>query len=195
MTEVDVWLASYRSRYDACSAWRQNVMGRLGSLPHLDLVVVARSKGYQQDLVLGPDGQIADRADVPALWQSGTAALLADLSKVADKVVLVRDTPWAAGDVPDCLSAHLTTPSACAFPRDKRSHLDTTLAAAEKAATAKAGASVRVVDPTTLVCPRSTCAVVTSKGVIVYRDGHHMTRTFSTSLATPFAKLLAPSLR
>lgn len=198
MTEVDVWLPSYRSKYDACSAWRQNVIGRLDALPQLDLVVVARSKGYQQDLVLGADGEIADRADVPGLWQAGTTKLLSDLGRVSDQVVLVRDTPWAAGDVPDCLSAHLAQPSACAFPRDARSHLDATLAAAEKAAVAKAadgGATIRTVDPTKLVCPHSTCSVVTPKGVIVYRDGHHMTRTFSTGLAKSFANLLAPSLR
>lgn len=161
-------------------------------------MVVARSKGYQQDLVMGPDGRIADRADVPGLWQAGTTKLLDDLGRVADRVVLVRDTPWAAGDVPDCLSAHLTTPSACAFPRDARSHLDATLAAAEKAAVAKSaadGPSIRTVDPTKLVCPHSTCSVVTPQGVIVYRDGHHLTRTFSAGLAKAFANLLAPSLR
>ena len=113
-------------------------------------------------------------------------------------VVLLRDTPWAAADVPDCLSAHLTTPAACAFPRDARSHLDASLAGAERTAIAAAaddGAWVRSVDPTRLVCPRSTCSVVTPKGVIVYRDGHHLTRTYSAGLAKPFANLLAPSLR
>ena len=161
-------------------------------------MVVARSKGYQQDLVLGSDGEIAARSDLPALWTAGTSKLLADLGGVADRVVLLRDTPWAAGDVPDCLSAHLTTPSTCAFPRDARSHLDATLASAERAAVSTAtaaGAKVRVVDPTRLVCPTATCSVVTPKGVIVYRDGHHLTRTYSAALAKPFASLLAPSLR
>ncbi len=198
MTEVDVWLPSYRSKYDACSAWRQNVLGRLDALPQLDLVVVARSKGYQQDLVLGSDGDIAPRSDLPALWTAGTSKLLADLGRSTTHVVLLRDTPWAAADVPDCLSAHLTTPAACAFPRDARSHLDASLAGAERtaiAAAADGGAWVRSVDPTRLVCPRSTCSVVTPKGVIVYRDGHHLTRTYSASLAKPFANLLAPSLR
>ena len=198
MTEVDVWLPSYRSKYDACSEWRRNVVGRLDALPKVDLVVVARSKGYQQDLVLGSDGEIAARSDLPALWTAGTSKLLADLGGVADRVVLLRDTPWAAGDVPDCLSAHLTTPSTCAFPRDARSHLDATLASAERAAVSTAtaaGAKVRVVDPTRLVCPTATCSVVTPKGVIVYRDGHHLTRTYSAALAKPFASLLAPSLR
>jgi hypothetical protein len=36
--------------------------------------------------------------------------------------------------------------------------------------------------------------VVAPNGVVVYRDGHHLTRTFSTGLATPFGRLLAPSL-
>ena len=198
VTEVDVWLPSYRSKYDACSAWRQNVVGRLKALPQVDLVVVARSKGYQQDLVLGSDGQIAPRADLPALWADGTARLLSDLGGATTQVVLLRDTPWAAGDVPDCLSAHLTRPSACAFPRDARSHLDSTLTSAERSAVARAatgGAKVRIVDPTALVCPTATCSVVTPKGVIVYRDGHHLTRTYSAALAKRVATLLAPSLR
>jgi len=190
MTEVGVWLSSYRAPYDACTTWRANVLRRLQSLPRLDLVVVARSKGYTQGLVLDGSGQIASPDAVPGLWTAGTAQLLAQLSGHARHVVLLRDTPWADGDVPDCLSAHLSDLSACSFARADRAHLDDALVTAEKAA----GSAVRIVDPTTLVCPHPTCAVVAPNGVVIYRDGHHLTRTFSTGLATPFGRLLAPWL-
>ena len=191
MTDVSVWLSSYRTTYDACSTWRANVVQRLAALPRLDLVVVARSKGYVQGLVMDGSGQIATPDELPALWATGTAHLLAQLSGIARSVVLLRDTPWATGDVPDCLSAHLADLSACSFARADRSHLDDVLVAAEKQA---AGTSARILDPTTLVCPHATCSVVAANGVVVYRDGHHLTRTFSTGLATPFGRLLAPAL-
>jgi hypothetical protein len=191
MTAVGVWLSSYRAPYDACTAWRADVVRQLQSLPRLDLVVVARSKGYTQGLVLDGSGQIASPDAVAGLWAAGTSRLLAELSGHARHVVLLRDTPWANGDVPDCLSAHLSDLTACSFARSDRAHLDDALVAAEKSA---AGSAARIVDPTMLVCPRATCDVMTADGTVVYRDGHHLTRTFSTRLATPLARLLAPSL-
>jgi peptidoglycan/LPS O-acetylase OafA/YrhL len=194
LTDVGVFLPSYAKAYDACTTWRANVMRRLSALPHLDLVVVARSKGYLADLVLDGNGQVASSDAIPALWTAGTRTMLDELRSVAKHVVLVRDTPWSpTGDVPDCLSAHLSDPASCGFATSAGAHGDSVLVAAERAAmTGRSG--VRMVDPTSLVCPLPTCSVVTPTGVIVYRDGHHLTRTFSAGLAKRFGRLLAPSL-
>jgi hypothetical protein len=191
LTDVTVWLSSYRAKYDACSTWRGNVLARLAALPHLAEVVVARSKGYQQGLVVDSSGQPAASDAVPALWRDGTARTVAALRKHAAQVVLLRDTPWATGDVPDCLSAHLTDPGACSFPLAQQQHVDQPLVDAEAAAEVGA-AGVRILDPTSLVCRAATCAVVTPRGGVVYRDGHHLTRTYATSIAAPFGRLVAP---
>jgi peptidoglycan/LPS O-acetylase OafA/YrhL len=193
MTEVGIYLASYKAAYDACTAWRTDVLRRLAEIPHLDLVVVARSKGYVSGLVLDGTGSVVSDSALPAAWRAGTRDLLTRLTSLSRRVVLVRDTPWAFGDVPDCLSAHLSDPTSCAFPRADRQHLDDPMVTGENAAMAGM-AHVRMVDPTTLVCPQDTCQVVTPTGVIVYRDGHHLTRTFATTLAAGFGRLLAPSL-
>jgi peptidoglycan/LPS O-acetylase OafA/YrhL len=191
LTDVTVWLSSYRAKYDACSTWRTNVLARIAALPRVDEVVVARSKGYQQGLVVDSSGQPAPADAVPALWRDGTARTVAALRKHAAGVVLLRDTPWATGDVPDCLSAHLTDVSACAFPLAQQQHADQALVGAE--ATAVVGqAGVRILDPTSLVCRTATCSVVTPKGGVVFRDAHHLTRTYATSIAAPFARLVAP---
>ena len=191
MTDVTVWLPTYRARYDACSSWRANVLSRLSALPRLDEVVVARSKGYPQGLVVDTSGQPAPTDAVGALWRDGTARTLTTLRRHAARVVLLRDTPWATGDVPDCLSAHLTSLAACSFPLASQQHADQSLVDAEAAALGGI-TGVRVVDPTPLVCRTATCPVVTPKGGVVYRDAHHLTRTYATSLAKPFARLVAP---
>ncbi len=192
MTDVNLWLASYRARYRACSTWRAAVMRRLSALPRIDLVVVARSKSYQQDEVLDGSGNIASSAAVSSLWTTGTRRSVTGMLSLAKRIVLLRDTPWPGRDVPDCLSAHLDDPQACSFSTGRQAHGDQQLTEAELAATANLPA-VRIVDPTGLICPREICPVVTSTGVITYRDDTHLTRTFSAGLWRAFGDLVAPS--
>jgi hypothetical protein len=193
MTQVSIYLAAYKTPYTACDTWRADVLRRLAALPQLDSVLVARSKGYANGIVLDSSGSTAAAADLPALWEQGTRDLLAQLTPHAANVTFLRDIPWSLVDVPDCLSAHLADPSSCAISRSARQHLDAVMVAAETAATTGAG-GVRFLDPTKLVCPKTTCPVVTPTGIIVYRDRHHLTKTFSATLAAPFGRLIAPSL-
>ena len=193
MTDVSVWLPAYRTSYNACSTWRQAVLRRLSALSRLDLLVVTRSKGYQQGIVLDASGNIATSATLPNLWSDGTHRSVARMLGFAKRVVLVRDTPWPGRDVPDCLSAHLDDPESCAISRTRQAHGDQQLVDAEIAATSTM-AAVRLVDPTDLVCPQESCPVVTADGVIKYRDKHHLTRTYSAGLWRAIGDLLAPSL-
>ena len=193
MTEVGIYLPAYKSRYAACDTWRADVLRRLAALPQLDSVLVVRSKGYANGLVLDGTGATVSAADLPGVWEQGTRDLLAQLTPHAANVTFLRDTPWSLTDVPDCLSAHLSDPGSCAISRSARQHLDPVLVAAETAATTGAG-GVRLIDATKLVCPKATCPVVTPTGIIVFRDQHHLTKTFSATLAAPFARLIAPSL-
>jgi len=193
MTEVGIYLPAFTSRYAACDAWRADVLRRLAALPQLDSVLVVRSKGYANGLVLDANGNTAAAADLPALWEKGTRDLLAQLTPHAANVTFLRDTPWSLTDVPDCLSAHLSDPSSCALSRTQRQHLDPVLVASETSAAAGTG-GVRFIDATKLVCPKAICLVVTPTGIIVFRDQHHLTKTFSATLAAAFARLIAPSM-
>jgi len=193
LTEVGIYLPAYNARYSACDAWRADVLRHLAALPRLDSVLVVRSKGYANGLVLDSSGGTASAADLPGLWEQGTRDLLAQLMPHAANVTFLRDTPWSLTDVPDCLSAHLSDPASCAISRSARQHLDPVLVAAETAAMS-GSTGVRLIDATKLVCPKATCPVVTPTGIIVFRDQHHLTKTFSATLANPFARLIAPSL-
>ena len=193
MTDVSVLLASYNKPYDACSTWRGSVLDRLKALPRLDLVIVTRSKGYSRNLVLDSSGNAASGDSLRSLWTDGTRSLLTALTTIAPHVALLRDTPWSTSDVPACLSANPSAPGACAFSRAQRAHLDTVEADSETAAMAGLSGVV-MLDPTSLVCPKATCPVVTPSGVIIYRDAHHLTATFSAGLAKPFGHLIAALL-
>ena len=126
-------------------------MRRLSALPRIDLLVIARSKSYQQDEVLDGSGNIASSAAVPQLWTAGTRRSVTGMLSLAKRIVLLRDTPWPGRDVPDCLSAHLDDPQSCAFSTGRQAHGDQQLTEAELAATANLP-TVRIVDPTSLIC-------------------------------------------
>jgi hypothetical protein len=55
-------------------------------------------------------------------------------------------------------------------------------------------AGIVVLDPTDLVCDTDPCSVVTLDGTIVFRDGHHLTATFSDKAADGLAELLLPAI-
>ena len=102
-------------------------------------------------------------------------------------VYFVNDTPWQARNVPDCLSAHLDNPAACARSRAdavqfrKRRALVAGVARAEGAT---------VIDPLPWFCTATTCPVIVGN-LLVYKDQHHITTAYSRLLVP----LLAEALR
>jgi hypothetical protein len=92
---------------------------------------------------------------------------------------MLRDTPLVPQDVPSCLSKHPKRPTTCSFPTAEAAHRDRVLLVAEKAA---AGSRLTTVDLTDVICPSTTCHVVTRNGTIKYRDEHHLTARYSARL-------------
>jgi hypothetical protein len=45
------------------------------------------------------------------------------------------------------------------------------------------GDFVEAIDMTRFICETDPCSIVTEDGIIKYRDGHHLTATFSRSLS------------
>ena len=105
---------------------------------------------------------------------------------------MVADTPAADRDIPACLSAHPRDIRLCAIPRS--SAFSGAMVARERAAARQTGAGL--VDLALAVCPSDPCPAVV-RGMIVLRDSHHLTATFSRSLAPvldgALAEILAPS--
>ena len=115
---------------------------------------------------------------------SGTrTASWASLATPSDCAVPERftfrfDRRLTVGDVPACLSAHASNVDACAIPGSTAFAAD--FSAIEHVAAAASGAAL--IDLTDRICADDPCPVVVDR-TIVFRDGEHMTATFSSSLA------------
>jgi peptidoglycan/LPS O-acetylase OafA/YrhL len=190
MAEVTVTNDQVGGAYTACNAWRRDVLTKIRSLASdsgVDLVLVGRSSGYgsgSSTPVLDSSGQPLTTADAQASWAAGTSALVKDLGPVK-RIALLQDTPWAPSDRTECLSAHMSDSSACAFIGITSAREQSLLQAEQSAIAGHTTASS--VDLTDLLCPGRICREVTDSGIVVFRDQHHMTQTFSRSISTGLA--------
>jgi peptidoglycan/LPS O-acetylase OafA/YrhL len=167
-------------RYEACEAWRADVLDRLAGVEPLDAVVIGRWRGYEGSVLL-PDGSTSTARTVGPAWTAAAARTFDRLSALTDRVVVAKDVPWADGDVPSCLSENPTDVAECAFPRPTPAQADGALVAAEEAA-ARGRDDVSFVELVDLVCPSRTCQVVTPTGQIKYSDAHHLSAGYSATL-------------
>ena len=190
--DVGVW-RKQAGAYTSCPAWRTKATARLRSLGHLDAVVIARFGAYEK-MILGPTGKPISQSKVVSAWRAATTRTVASLEPFASKVVILRDVPWpSTGDVAACLAKSPSKPQNCAFPR-AAGVADAKLYSAERQVAAQ-DSRVRLIDLSHLICPTATCQVVTSDGVIKYRDTHHITASFSATLASGVAERLGPVFR
>jgi hypothetical protein len=96
------------------------------------------------------------------------------MDRLPGRVAILVDTPYGKTDIPGCLSANPTNVAACTI------RLSGGNGDLERAAARASGAAV--LDLTASFCARGACPAVIGD-TIVYRDSHHMTATFSRSLA------------
>ncbi|GIG38790.1 acyltransferase family protein [Cellulomonas phragmiteti] len=153
------------SDYAECRTWRDGVIRRLNDDPP-ELVVL--SNYARIDLTL--NGR--DRADA---WER---SLGETLDRIAALTVVVQDTPSLRATPSNCLSAHLTDALACASTRSEA--VDEEVAQAVRRASELRG--VHVVDMNDYICGSATCPAVIGD-ILVYRDEHHLTATFSNALS------------
>jgi peptidoglycan/LPS O-acetylase OafA/YrhL len=163
-----------RREYTECAAWRDAVIRILPGM-HPDIVVVGMShRGifpwYAADQPVARQGQAIGQA----------------LLRLPGRVLLLMDTPRTNTDIPGCIAAHPTDVRPCAIPR---SAFQDTFGVRERIAAEVAGAGT--LDLISSVCPAIPCQVIRD-GMIVYRDNHHLTATFSASLAPVLDAALQP---
>ena len=94
------------------------------------------------------------------------------------KVVAMVDVPTAPQDIPACVAVHLSDYDPCAFP-ETAATLPDNVNPMLRAANADA---VRVIDLRDIFCTDARCHAVIG-GLVVYFGDHHMTATFSRTLA------------
>ena len=160
--------------YVECTHWRERTIERIRAL-RPDLIVISTSRRNSAFTDGGPAAMGA--------WDRGVRELLARLNDHASSVIIVQDTPRPDFRVPLCLArAHwrgMSPESACAFEVDESSQriVDRMWPIDDLGYP-----NVRRFDPTSIVCPQRTCTTE-RQGMVLYSDSHHLTATFSRSLA------------
>jgi SGNH domain-containing protein len=150
--------------YLECARWRVAVVALLRQLQP-DVVMVSSSRWVHP--VFAIDADAGRQADAMARM----------LSALPGRVVLMADTPLSSVDVPACLARAPAAPDLCATAA--RDALAEQLLRDGPAAE-RSGATL--IDPTPWFCGPQVCPAVIDS-TIVYRDEHHVTATFSRTLA------------
>lgn len=115
----------------------------------------------------------------------------ADVRAHGARVAVIRDNPQITQSALQCVtnaSASTTNFGACRVPRTVG------LGGTDWGVVAARGTSVPVIDMEQYFCKGDSCPVVIG-GVIAYRDEHHITATFSKTLAPMLADAIADQLR
>lgn len=176
---VLVYQAALKRAYNECVVWRNRVFAMIKSI-HPDMVVMANN-GTDDGGIVNLSGN-ADQA-----WASAWSQTVTAVKPYAQRVVMISDTAYPKSDVPDCVSSHLKTVSACINSRTAALVLPIRRQAI---ATAVGGQGVQIVDPTDWLCTATECPVIVGN-VLVYKDDSHMSVEYSSALAP----LLAAALR
>ncbi|HWB65600.1 MAG TPA: acyltransferase family protein [Mycobacteriales bacterium] len=196
MIDLPERLPQFNDTYPWCTSWRRAVLARLASLPRLDAVVVTHYAGLSLDAgrYAAADGSALSASELPAAWQQAWHRTDRALQRIARRVIVLRDTPKPATDVPACLAAHGTDDRSCSFPRRGAFQTANQILRAERAG---AGARTRFASADDVLCPGDPCPVVSPDGTIIYRDDHHLTAAVSADLTgvieRRIARLLPPT--
>ncbi len=165
----------------ACQTWKSAVLAAVKKL-HPDLVVVAS---------LVPFGYRFAGIRLPAetTVTSGYTATLTALKRSAREVVVLKDTPYMEVNIPSCLETATDPEAECSRP-------EATVLTAHDDPLWTAAARVRGVtriDLTRDLCVSSVCYPVIG-GVVVYRDHHHLSASYSRSLSGPLLAAMRSGL-
>ncbi|MBX0300976.1 acyltransferase [Cryobacterium sp. 1639] len=161
----------------SCEAWNEDMMETLTGEVRPDLVVSST----------GTYPVVQDDTEMEALTTD--EALAAGMRRTWDQlaaggvnVISIVDTPTVGLDVPECVSENPAAMLTCAADRDPAF-----AGIGQKETRAASGLpNVSVVTVNDYICPESLCAPVIGN-VFVWRDTHHITATYSKTLANVLA--------
>jgi peptidoglycan/LPS O-acetylase OafA/YrhL len=170
-----------------CASWRSQALAEIVKLRPVAVVIYEFSSYY----IRGPITDLGARAVDLTTWAAGLERSLRTLTAAGIRVIVVRDNPTPGRNMRECLSYaawHKLPESRCATPR-LVALSDAVTVAEHKVANAIPG--VRFVDFTSEFCDQTICPAVRG-GLIVYRDGHHLTTSYAMGLAEPLRAALSP---
>jgi len=155
-----------RVAYPECMTWNRAVVSKLQKNPP-DLVIISGSRW------------IFTASNINVTTQ--TNALIAIINKIpkSSKVVIIQDPPLPTSQsVPECLSSYLNDYRRCAYTRTVG--FGPSMGQREQNAAKATGAGLIVL--TDQICPGTGNCPVVINNIIVWRDQHHLTATFATTL-------------
>jgi peptidoglycan/LPS O-acetylase OafA/YrhL len=179
------WTATMMARsgtdqpYTACHDWGGQVLHDLLTRYKPDVVITSERPVLGTPSHPKPDatsfGQIAD----------GMVTYWKQLAAHGTRVVAVRESPEPGRNIPDCLSRPGNTAADCTAPAAKAIIKNTAL----QQAVAKMGRGAELMDINSMICKPTVCPPIIGN-VVVYRDTHHLTQTYITSLTPYFLRML-----
>ncbi len=166
LADLTVVNTTLKREYTECNEWRDGMLDRLESEPKPSIIFISALNKYE-----GDDELLAEA------WQ----VTMKRLDALDVPIVYLVDTPHPLTDVPSCVADHLDDWSACAFDRTEAVVVDGLSAMIANGEFANA----HLVDLNPYLCPGDgpTCPAVLD-GILLYRDGSHMTDTAAASLTS-----------
>jgi hypothetical protein len=182
IVDEDYFYSSIGGVYKTCAIWRNAVLDFLPSLKP-DIVFMGSSAGYEF---------------TELQWTEGTTRVLSRITTASKQTIVISGTPALGYDGPSCLERHAVAPLSTADPDEKT--------CSEKLINPKSanvsrflGEAVQrfpgtiLLDLNDLVCPGGRCSARNAEGIIVFRDGDHLTDTFVRTLIPEAASRLQRS--
>lgn len=169
-----------QTRNRECAPWRAHVAARLAEIkPHLIVISAYRYKAAGASLGRDPD----------QVWSEGLERTMTVIRPLADRVLVLGDTPTPLNDVPSCVASHLRSVGQCMAARSEavkpnRLAVELAVAKAHNADFAATG---------DWLCTATLCPVVIGD-LLIYRDDSHITTAASSWLTPYLAAVLKPLL-
>ena len=161
--------------YYECDEWRKRVINRI-ERENPQVVIMSNATN-----VYGDPTKIRDD-----YWLKGMKETLTRLRKVP-RVVLLSDTPYAASDVPTCLSANVKDTSSCAVQIDTGINSQFIVRERQLVATLNR----QTVETHPLMCDTAVCPAVLGNK-LVYVDQHHLAPPFVSDATDAIERLVFP---
>jgi hypothetical protein len=171
------------ARYTQCWEWRERIMTALTDSARADLVILSNYvSGYTNRVYDPASGQRLPPAEANEAIKIGFRKTINRLLAAGVDVAIIRDAPQADKQFDVCFIVNKRN---CARPREQalRQRDVEDMIAREFAG------RVKVFDFADVICAGAECPL-TRNGVMVYRDPHHLTASFSATLAPQMVQLL-----
>jgi len=164
--------------YTQCQLWTENVLSELHKLDPDFVITSSRAKAT-------PYGMDGDEEEARRAVAEGMSALWQLLDEAGITVVALRDTPTTRSRIVECIDLHSPDVEACVRERDSALNgEDPQVIAAEEG-----DVDTPIVDLSDRFCLDDICPAVIGN-VLVYRDSHHITATYSRLLSDDLAERL-----